>query len=255
MRAPERVSVIGSGISVCGSVGALDYIADSLQRACGGYVCFTNAHGAVMGRKEARFRGITNGSLLSLADGMSVYCAGRWKGAASLGHVPGPDFLLQSLQQFPERRHFFYGSRPEVLTALLTALRSRIPNLNICGSRSPPFRTQSRVELLQDIEDIKSSGAEFVWVGLGAPKQEVWMAEAWESLRPAILFGVGAAFDFYAGSARRAPESWRRAGLEWFFRLLQEPKRLWRRYLTTNTLFLIYLLQDAVAGSRREQPQ
>jgi N-acetylglucosaminyldiphosphoundecaprenol N-acetyl-beta-D-mannosaminyltransferase len=249
---PRRISVIGSQISVCDSRGALDKLDDCLRRCDGGYVCFTNAHAAVIGRHDARFRAVTNSSLLSVADGKSVYWMGRVKGASGIGHVAGPDFMPQALVRFADRPHFFYGSTPEVLSALVSALTTQIPGLNVCGTLSPPFRSLAPEETTEIYRQIRKSGAEFVWVGLGAPKQEFWMAEAQRFLQPAILLGVGAAFDFHAGTLRRAPRTWRLFGTEWLFRFFQEPRRLWKRYLVTNTLFIYYSVRDALIRERDE---
>jgi N-acetylglucosaminyldiphosphoundecaprenol N-acetyl-beta-D-mannosaminyltransferase len=247
----KRVSIIGSRISVCGPTCALAALEERLAARRGGYVCFTNAHAAVLCRRDAQFRGVTNGSFLSLADGKSVYWLGRLKGATDLGHVPGPDFLISVLERFPQRRHFFYGSAPSVLESLVRSLRKQIPDLNICGSLSPPFRPLTQNEVREGHEQIRQANPDFIWVGLGAPKQELWMAESWQSLQPAILLGVGAAFDFHAGRVRRAPAALRLIGFEWLYRLLQEPQRLWKRYLITNTLFLYYSFQDALCGNDR----
>jgi N-acetylglucosaminyldiphosphoundecaprenol N-acetyl-beta-D-mannosaminyltransferase len=163
--------------------------------------------------------------------------------------------MMATLRRFPRRRHFFYGSTPAVLATLQVALLRLIPDLNICGACSPPFRALSEAEQQRDLQSIRESGAEFVWVGLGAPKQERWMAGNWQSLCPAILLGVGAAFDFHAGNVRRAPGVLRVLGLEWLYRLAQEPRRLWKRYLVTNSLFMFYLILDAVTGSRKWNSQ
>jgi N-acetylglucosaminyldiphosphoundecaprenol N-acetyl-beta-D-mannosaminyltransferase len=255
MALPARINIIGSLVSICDSLEALQRIAARLESREGGYVCFTNAHGAVMGRDDAGFRVITNDSFLSLADGKSVHWLGRLRGIAAMGHVPGPDFMLQTLQRFPERRHYFYGSTPEVLKALVEALCTSVPALTICGARSPPFRNMGAAEVADDIRAIRQSGAEFVWVGLGAPKQERWMAASWRELAPALLFGVGAAFEFHAGTVRRAPRLLRHAGLEWLYRLWQEPRRLWKRYLVTNCRFIYYSVRDALCSNRSEMAQ
>jgi N-acetylglucosaminyldiphosphoundecaprenol N-acetyl-beta-D-mannosaminyltransferase len=247
MSAPGRVAVIGSQVSICSAAGALELLKSRLELQAGGYVCFTNAHTAVMGRRDERFRAVTNGSFLSVADGKPVYWTGRMKGAGGLGHVPGPDFMWRVLSQLPQYRHFFYGSTPAVLSSLTTSVRERIPGVNICGSLSPPFRALAREELAGIYREILQARPDFVWVGLGAPKQELWMAEAWPELRPAILLGVGAAFDFHAGTIRRAPATIRHVGLEWLHRLFQEPRRLWRRYLVTNSLFIYYAVRDALS--------
>lgn len=239
-----RINIIGSCISRCDQAGALDLIMQRLAERRGGYICFANVHSAVTGRNDARFRTVLNHSFLSLADGKAVYWVGQARGAHDLGHVPGPDFMLQLMRRHPERRHYFYGSTPEVLAKLTERLRRNIAGLNIVGSHSPPFRPATDEERQQDFDRIRAARPDFVWVGLGAPKQEFWMAAATEQLAPAILLGVGAAFDFQAGTVRRAPEWMRDLGFEWLHRLGQEPRRLWRRYLVTNSLFILYLVRD-----------
>ena len=248
MEIPERIGVIGSQISVCDTNRALGFLQAKAEQGGGGYVCFTNVHGTVMGRRDAGFRDITNQSLLSLADGKPVYWMGRLHGAGDLGHVPGPDFMLAALRRFPYKRHYFYGSTPEVLRSLESSLRAQIPGLTVCGTHSPPFLPQSAAELGRDLQAIRDSGADFVWVGLGAPKQERWMATHWRALAPAVLLGVGAAFDFHAGNLKRAHSALRFMGLEWLHRLVQEPRRMWKRYLLTNSLFLFYVTRDSVMG-------
>jgi N-acetylglucosaminyldiphosphoundecaprenol N-acetyl-beta-D-mannosaminyltransferase len=123
--------------------------------------------------------------------------------------------------------------------------------VNICGLFSPPFRALTDDEKQQHYKLIRDARPDFIWVGLGAPKQELWMAEAFEALRPSVLLGVGAAFDFHAHVVSRAPGAMRAMGLEWLFRLMSQPRRLWRRYLVTNSLFLVYLAREVVSKVRR----
>jgi N-acetylglucosaminyldiphosphoundecaprenol N-acetyl-beta-D-mannosaminyltransferase len=239
-----RVDVIGSSISICDSQKALALIEQQISGGRGGYVCFTNVHAAVMGYRDDSFREITNNSFLSVADGKPVYWAGRISGAPGLGHIPGPDFMFQALEKFPGHGHFFYGSTPSVLAALAESIRQESPDIKISGSYSPPFRPLDSAERKAIVEEIRDSGATFVWVGLGAPKQERWMHEMYPSLQPAVLLGVGAAFDFGAGSLKRAPVLFRKLGLEWLYRLSQEPARLWKRYASTNLLFIYCLIRQ-----------
>ncbi|MEX2150340.1 MAG: WecB/TagA/CpsF family glycosyltransferase [Steroidobacteraceae bacterium] len=247
MTAPRRVDVLGSRISAVNAKEALALIRERLRDGRGGYVCFTNVHTAVVGRQDANLRAVTNGSFLSVADGKPVYWIARSRGA--VGHVPGPDFMTLALDQCRGARHFFYGSTTEVLERLSTQLRDDFPGLNICGSFSPPFRELTAHEKQQHYKLIAVARPDFIWVGLGAPKQELWMAGACESLRPSVLLGVGAAFDLHAQVVSRAPVAMRAMGLEWLFRLMSQPRRLWRRYLVTNSLFLVYLAQEAITGT------
>lgn len=247
-RLPPRIDVLGSKISVCDGQAALNVLEECIGGKVGGFVCFTNVHAAVMGYQDPEFRRITNSSLLSVADGKPVYWAARAAGNSDIGHVAGPDFMLSALSQFPQAGHFFYGSTSQVLQSLVVSLQERIPALNVCGTFSPPFRPLDVEERADVVRMIRTSGAKFIWVGLGAPKQEKWMAEISDDLKPAILFGVGAAFDFHAGVLQRAPLWLRRRGLEWLYRLIQEPKRLWKRYLVTNTLFVYYLIRRKISA-------
>ncbi len=246
---PRRIDVLGSQISAVDSDQALGLIQERLREGRGGYVCFSNVHTTVTGRHDEDLRAATNGSFLSVADGKPVYWLAQSRGA--VGHVPGPDFMTLALERCRGSRHFFYGSTPEVLDRLVARLSDEFPGLNICGVLSPPFRTLTDDERQQHYALIRSARAELVWVGLGAPKQELWMAEASASLRPAVLLGVGAAFDFHADVVSRAPRAMRALGLEWLFRLIKQPRRLWRRYLVTNTLFIVYVAREMVARSLR----
>jgi len=252
VHAPGRVNVIGSRISDCDRDAALRLLGRAVLVGHGGYVCFSNVHTVVLGRSDPVVRAITNRSLLSLADGKPVYWVGRKMGARRIGHVPGPDFFVEMLRLYPDAGHFFYGSSPEVLCRLTSCLEQTIPDIRICGSLSPPFRPLTDDERLLHYRTIRDSGAAFAWIGLGAPKQERWMADAWEHLKPCIALGVGAAFDFSAGTVQRAPRGLGRLGLEWLYRLLQEPRRLWKRYLVSNSLFIYYLICERFRRRRCE---
>jgi len=241
----DRYNVIGNQIS-------RETMASALQRVIaqchggGGYVCFANTHVVVMGREHPDFRKVINGSFLTLPDGKPVYLSGKIRGISDLEHIPGPNFFQQLIASgtLPGLRHYFYGGRPDVLDTLVKHLGNCYPKADIVGYESPPFRPMTQNEKYAVIERIRSVQPDLIWVGLGAPKQEMWMAEHWETLRPAVLLGVGAAFDFHAGEVKRAPDWMQTAGLEWLYRLSREPKRLWKRYAYTNTMFFVYSLID-----------
>lgn len=238
----KRFEVLGSQISCVDMDAALGLLQQRIQSNAGGYVCFTNVHAVVTGLQDKTFRDITNASFMSLADGKPVYWAARSQ--PEIGHVAGPDFMRAALQRLRHEGHYFYGSTPEVLEKLENTLREKIPGVNIAGMYSPPFHAPSTEELQAHYEKIRESGATLIWVGLGAPKQERWMAAASPKLHPAILLGVGAAFDFHANVVPRAPELMRKLGLEWFYRLLRQPRRLWKRYLVTNTYFVVNMAKQ-----------
>ncbi len=249
----ERYNVIGNQISRQTMSGALDAVVQRIQAGDGGYVCFTNVHVSVMARENTNIQNIINHSFMTLPDGKPVYWVGKLKGLDSLEQVPGPDFFPQLLktQTEPSLRHYFFGGSQQTLDELVSTVKKNYPGAVIAGSESPPFRELSHAEIEASLQRIKDSKANVVWVGLGAPKQEKWMADHWKTLKPAVLFGVGAAFDFHAGNIQRAPLWAQRLGLEWLHRLLSEPRRLWKRYFYTNTMFLFYLLKEQLGFERK----
>lgn len=245
IRIPQ-VQVIGTAISACDFNAAVACVVEAQQSAQGGYVCFVNAHTSVEARRNPEFKKVLDESLLNLADGKPVHWVASRSGYATVGHLPGPDFMIDFMRRFPGSRHFLYGSRPEILERLEAALGAMIPGLNICGRISPPFRALAAAERQAYLQQLRDTGAEFIWVGLGAPRQEVLMMELAPEVPKAVLFGVGAAFDFHAGAVARAPALLRSNGLEWLYRLVNEPKRLWKRYLVTNSLFVFFAARDFV---------
>lgn len=244
----DRYSVIGCKINRLTMAGALD---SAIERACnedGGYICFANVHACVTARERGTFMKLINNSFMSLPDGKPVYWVGKFKGCINLEQIPGPDFFLALLKinKSPSLRHYFYGGSQEVLDKLFENIKTNNPKAQIVGTESPPFRKLSDAEIECSLNRIRAAKPNFVWVGLGAPKQEIWMEKHWEELKPAVLLGVGAAFDFHAGAVQRAPRWVQHLGLEWLHRLLQEPGRLWKRYFYTNSMFLFYLAKDIV---------
>ena len=225
---------------------AVQSVVQRVAQGAGGYICLSNVHTVVTSHKDIRLRGITNHSFMSMPDGKPLSIVAALCGIKDMSQVAGPDFMLEVMDKHRTLRHFFYGSTEETLELLTEKLKARFPGLNIAGTLSPPFRALQPFEASQIIATINQAKPDILWVGLGAPKQEYWMADNWKQLRPAILMGVGAAFDFHAGNASRAPEWMRRLSIEWFYRLCQEPRRLWKRYLVTNSLFFYYLIKYAV---------
>jgi exopolysaccharide biosynthesis WecB/TagA/CpsF family protein len=232
---------------------AIQWTIDRLDARKGGYVCFSNVHTVVTARKDARLRDIINNSFLSLPDGKPLSVVSRLQGVRDIDQVAGPDFMPLFIQRTTHIRHFFYGSTPETLEKLQTNLARRFPHARFVGSYSPPFKEVSSVEMAAVLARINQAKPDVIWVGLGAPKQEYWMAEYWQALKPAILMGVGAAFDFHAGKITRAPQWMSKLCIEWLFRLCQEPQRLWKRYLVTNSLFFYYLIMDTLTVAKRKR--
>lgn len=212
------------------------------------YVVTSNANNIVLGKRDESIRRAVNSSSLSVADGVSIVIAARLKGYPLKKRVYGPDLMLEFLKISEAKGYsnFFYGSTNETLKLLVKNLTTRFPRLKIAGYYSPPFGAFVQSEK-KGIEVINRSCPDVVWVGLGGVKQELWMYEDKDLLNVPVLVGVGAAFDFLAGSKPQAPLWIRENGFEWLFRLMTEPKRLWRRYLINNFLFIYYLAIELIS--------
>ena len=216
------------------------------RRICvgaGTYFIFRDANGIVAANSDSLLRRAHDEAGFVAPDGMPLVWIARLMGFKHVRRVYGPDFLLEMCQryQYVGYRHYFLGSKPEVIARLISALTHRFPGLDIAGSYSPPFWPPGTELELKEVERIRVTKPDIVWVGLGTPKQEQWMRANSRHLPNAMLMGVGAAFDFLSKSKRQAPQWMQRAGLEWSFRLMTEPRRLWRRYLIGIPKFLIIL--------------
>jgi N-acetylglucosaminyldiphosphoundecaprenol N-acetyl-beta-D-mannosaminyltransferase len=229
---------------------AIDQISLMIQRRQG-YVCLTNVYTVMQACQYRGFRQIINKADLSLADGMPIVWAVRLNGYRLRGRVYGPDLMLEFCKYSLtcRYRHFLYGGRPDTLARLSDRLRRRFPGISIVGSFAPPFRPLRPNEDKDVTSLINRSGADVVWVGLGSPKQEIWMAEHRDRVS-AVMIGVGAAFDFLSGAVPQAPKWIQDHGLEWLHRLFQEPRRLWKRYLIYNPLFVLYLALEHIGFKR-----
>jgi N-acetylglucosaminyldiphosphoundecaprenol N-acetyl-beta-D-mannosaminyltransferase len=205
----------------------------------GGMVCHANVHMAMEAFDDPDLRRQLNAADRVTPDGVPLVWALRWLGLRDAGRVYGPTLTERLCRRAQEQGLpvGFYGGRPEVLDALVTRLAERFPRLRIAFACSPPFRPPTSEEDRRAVEAIAASGARLLFVGLGCPKQERWMARHRPAL-PCVLLGVGAAFDFLAGATPQAPAWMQRVGLEWLFRLAFEPRRLWRRYLVHNPRFV-----------------
>jgi N-acetylglucosaminyldiphosphoundecaprenol N-acetyl-beta-D-mannosaminyltransferase len=204
------------------------------------YVAVTGMHGITEAQYDASLRKILNSADLVVPDGMPLVWIGRMRGYPLRRRVYGPELMLSFCEATSNKgyRHFFYGGSPETCQRLTHSLRRRFPAISIVGSYSPPFRPLTAAESADIAEIINRADPDVVWVGLSTPKQERWMHEHRSRLRAPVLIGVGAAFDINSGAKKQAPEWMREHGLEWLFRLLQEPRRLWRRYLVCGAQFL-----------------
>jgi N-acetylglucosaminyldiphosphoundecaprenol N-acetyl-beta-D-mannosaminyltransferase len=233
-------SVLGANIDAMSWTDALKRLLRWAHAHESRYVAICNVHVVVSALRDATYREIINGSDMATPDGAPVAWMLRRQGFANQPRISGPDLMEAlckrcTMEGIPV---YFYGSTDATLAELAKRLPSAFPGLFIAGMESPPFRPLFPDEDAAAVERINASGAGIVFVGLGCPKQERWMAEHRGRVN-AVMIGVGAAFDFHAGTVRRAPQWMQNTGLEWLHRLAMEPRRLWRRYLVTNTLFIL----------------
>lgn len=216
------------------------------------YVCICNVHSVMTARYDEYLRHVLNSSDMATPDGMPVAWMLRLRGIRKQRRINGPDLMWKycKLAEKTGQPVYFYGGATETLDALRVRLLGAFPALQIAGLFSPPFRPLGEEEEMKIVEMINRSGAGVVFVGLGCPKQEIWMAQQRGKIH-AVMIGVGAAFDYHAGTLKRAPQWMQHAGLEWFYRLMKEPRRLWRRYLVTNSLFLFHMFGEFLRGLQR----
>lgn len=250
---PEKVNVLGVGISALTMDKAVLTIERWIQSKTGTYyVCVTGLHGVMESQRNEDIRRVHNRAHMVVPDGMAVVWAMHWLGYRWVERIPGADLMLSVCKRSERRgfRHFLYGGAPGVPELLARRLQNRFPRLNIVGTYSPPFRPLTPEEDAKVIKMINDTQPDIVWVGLSTPKQEKWMAEHATTLKNVVMVGVGAAFDFHAGLKSRAPHWMQTRGLEWVFRLMQEPRRLWRRYLPNIPVFF-FLLSLQKFGLRR----
>jgi N-acetylglucosaminyldiphosphoundecaprenol N-acetyl-beta-D-mannosaminyltransferase len=240
----NRVNVLGVGISVLNLPGALETIAGAIRARRKGYICVTGVHGVMEAQSDENFRRILNNALLCTPDGMPMVWLGKIHGHPEMRRVYGPDLLLEVCAWSEKNpcRHFFFGGAEGVAGQLAEKLLARFPKLEIAGTFTPPFRALEPAEGKKFQEIIRSARPDILWIGLSTPKQEKFMAEFLPRLDVTLMIGVGAAFDFHAGRAKQAPRWMQRSGLEWCYRLCQEPRRLAKRYLRNNPLFAAKIL-------------
>ena len=239
-----RANILGVGLSPINLSRATAMILDAVRQNRKGYVAVTGVHGVSEAQSDPEFRQILNAAFLNTPDGMPMTWVGRLQGFQDMDRVYGPDLMLSlcAATQDGSVRHFFYGGAPGVADELRTVLSARFPGISIGGTYAPPFRPLNVEEETELRLRLKEAQPHICWIGLSTPKQERFMAAYLDKLPTTVMIGVGAAFDIHSGRVRQAPLWMQRCGLEWFFRLTQEPKRLWKRYLVNNPLFLARIL-------------
>ncbi len=243
---PPKQLIVNVGISKTSYAEVVDICRNwVLERRTSGapaghFICVTSVHGIITAHDDPEFAEILNAADIATPDGMPVVWALRSFGSPHQQRVYGPTLMLEICRSAASNGHriFLYGGRDETLAMLSSRLQGQFPTLVIADAYAPPFRPLTEDEKRDVRERILRSDADVVFVGISTPKQEQWMFENRDFLPGVTLLGVGAAFDFHAGRTRQAPRWMQRNGLEWLFRLLMEPVRLWRRYLLTTPRFL-----------------
>jgi N-acetylglucosaminyldiphosphoundecaprenol N-acetyl-beta-D-mannosaminyltransferase len=235
-----RTEILGVAVSVVDMQRATHQIGLWVDAGEARYVCAADVNSIMQAQRNAAHMEALRNADMVLPDGTPLVWVSHLRGQHSMQRVPGPDIMLQLCEMGVKRnwRHFFYGGAEGVAEGLAERFQRRFPGLLVAGTHAPPFRLLSAEEQARDLERINAAHPDIVWVGLGCPKQEIWMRENASRLKGAVVIGVGAAFDFHGGRIPRAPLWMRRNGLEWLHRLSCEPSRLWRRYLVLGPAFL-----------------
>lgn len=233
----KTCNILGTNITVTNMAETVAYIENQIGELRGNYICVSNVHTTVTGYEDKEYQKIQNSAAAALPDGKPLSLYSRKHGFPEAERVTGPDLMGELFQRNNGLRHYFYGGKEETIKVLSEKLPAQYRDLVIAGMVSPPFRPLTAEEDAEAVRKINESEADIIWVGLGAPKQERWMYEHRDKVC-GVMIGVGAGFDYYAGTIRRAPLWMQKMSLEWLYRLLQDPKRLLKRYLVTNFKFL-----------------
>ncbi|OBR89886.1 putative N-acetylmannosaminyltransferase [Clostridium ragsdalei P11] len=232
-------NILGVNIAAVDMDWVIKYIKKYIKDLSGDYICVSNVHTTVTSYENPEYCAIQNCGIMALPDGGPLSTLGRKRGYQNMDRVAGPSLMGEIFKISVENgyRHYFYGSTKETLGRLCNKLQKDYSSIQIVGMHSPPFHPITQAEDEEIIKEINDINPDFVWIGLGAPKQEKWMAMHKGKVK-GLMVGVGAGFDYYAGNIKRAPQWMQKINLEWVYRLLQDPRRLFKRYLYTNTKFL-----------------
>lgn len=239
-------TMLKTNINVTSMEDTMKYLNENIESLRGNYICVSNVHTTVMSYRDNDYRKIQNSGAMALPDGKPLSIVSRLRGYRDAKRVPGPDLMLRIFKESEQKgyRHYFYGSTEKTLKALRENLQKEYPWLNVVGMYSPPFRELTPQEDQEIIDRINQAKPDFIWVALGAPKQEKWMYDHRFKVT-GIMLGVGAAFDFSAGTVKRAPKWMQECCLEWLYRITQDPVRLIPRYFNTNFTFVWLVFKES----------
>ena len=241
----KTCNILGLDILVTDMEKTVNLIEQNIEQLRGKYICVGNVHTTVMAHDDPQYHTVQADAAFVLPDGGPLSGYSRKHGFPEAERVTGPDLMLELFAISKEKgyRHYFYGATEETLQSMKEVLERDYPGIQIAGMYAPPFRALTPQEDAQIVAKINEARPDFIWIGLGAPKQEEWMYQHMGQLQ-GVLIGVGAGFDYLAGYIKRAPRWMQRMSLEWLYRLLQDPKRLWRRYFTSNVKFICLTRMD-----------
>jgi N-acetylglucosaminyldiphosphoundecaprenol N-acetyl-beta-D-mannosaminyltransferase len=244
-------NVLGVAVSAIDLDSAVELASRRIDAGNPGYVCLTGVHGVMEARADPAFRLILNRAAINAPDGMPMTWVGRLQGFRSMDRVFGPDFMAAMCRLSAERgyRNFLYGGCPGVAELLRDNLSAKYPGLHVCGTYTPPFSGLTPQQECEIVARIRTSKPHILWVGLSTPRQERFMAQYRDRLQVPLLVGVGAAFDYHTGRIRDCSRWVKRAGLQWAHRTMQDPGRLWKRYLRNNPAFL-WQIAAQISGLR-----
>jgi len=247
----ERCDILGVNLTVTDYNGVVEAIHNAIETNIQIRLNFSNVHVVMMAQNNPELlKALNHPAALSQPDGMPLVWAMKTYGKKISDRVYGPDTFELCMKKSAELgfKHYFYGSADKTLNLLRKNLKEKFPNLEISGTYAPPFRPLSPEEESDIAKKINESGANIVWVGLGAPKQEIWVDKMAPYLSAPVVIAIGAAFDFHAGTVKQAPDWMQDHGLEWLYRFIQEPRRLWFRYLYYNPLYIIKFSWERLKG-------
>ena len=254
----EEISILGNKINCFSKISDLyDRIITDLKSNQKGYVTVNNVHTMIEGFWKTEYQKIINEAYLSIPDGKPLEIVGKLKGNKNISRLFGPTVMEKFIDwgRKDNVSHFFFGGSESTLLKLKKVIEVKYPGARVAGFFSPPYKPIHEWDNRKYIDLINQTNPDFIWIGLGAPKQEYWMYENYQQIEKGILFGIGAGFDYVAGNTKHAPQWLKNASLEWLYRLFQEPGRLWKRYLRTIPQFILLASLELSGVHFRNKPK